>query len=256
LPYTFAADSRTVAIAGYHPDGGPGLLLTSVDDGVPSRWLDLSRVAVPITSVREPAFRPTDPNTLLVTGDRSGDAGPIVFTVDVTSGDIQTVVQTTGFVGLDSARWSPDGQSISYTTWSNETMGLSVRTHLIGPDGTGDRLLPAPPEMVFDIGAAWSNDSTRLLLIRGFTSGWEDTRAAIVPADGSGLGVDIPYEGPIQGGCCYVWEWAPDDTKVLGKLIEPTGVPGRHVIVDVASATVSQAPWASTDDPSWQRRAP
>jgi hypothetical protein len=51
------------------------------------------------------------------------------------------------------------------------------------------------------VAAAWSNDGTRLLLIRGYTGHWEDSRAAVIPVDRTSGGVDIPYEASIQGGC-------------------------------------------------------
>ena len=123
-------------------------------------------------------------------------------------------------------------------------------------DGNGDRLLPAPAGTTWELGGAWSNDGTRMLVVRGSTSGWDGSQAFIVPTDGSGVGQPLAFEGPIQSGCCYAWEWSPDDSKILGKPIPPSGVPGRQVVVDVESATISEAPWNAVDDPAWQRVAP
>ena len=254
-PYTFAPDGRTVAIAAVDPDGRPGILLAQAD-GSAARWLDLPVTDMQLHTIREPAFRPPDGSQLLLTGERLG-GGPIVFTVDVATGEVlDTVVDAAGLTGVDTARWSPDGQSISYAIWSNESFDLSMENHLIRPDGSGDRVLQAPTGTVWELGGAWSNDGTRMLVVRGSTSGWDQSRAAIVPTDGSGVGVDIPYPGPIQSGCCYAWEWSPDDSMILGKPITPSGVPGPQAIVDVDALTISEAPWNVSDDPAWQRVAP
>lgn len=253
-PYTFAPDGRTVAIAAKGPDRGPGILIAAAD-GSTSRWFAPSGVGT-LAAIREPAFRPTDGNELLVTGDRT-DGGPIVFTMDINTGEVlDIVVNGTPAASLDTARWSPDGQRISYATWSNDIEGLSVRTHIVAPDGTGNHLLTEPPGVVYDIGGAWSNDGSRMFVVRGFTADWGDSRAAIVPTSGSDTGAEVPHDGPFQSGCCYAWAWSPDDTMILGKPIAPSGVPGGQVIVDAASATLRSAPWEATDDPVWQRVAP
>ena len=61
----------------------------------------------------------------------------------------------------------------------------------------------------------WSNDGTRLFIVRGYSSLYEDVRPAVVPADGSGLGIDIPYPGAINKECCADFVWSPDDSRVL-----------------------------------------
>jgi hypothetical protein len=113
-----------------------------------------------------------------------------------------------------------------------------------------------PAGAVWDLGAAWSNDGTRLHLVRGYTGEWDDTRAVIVPADGSGIGFEVGFPETIQGGCCYAWEWSPDDSMVLGKRIDAFGRPAQQVIIDVATRTIRPAPWTSAGDPVMQRRAP
>ncbi len=77
----------------------------------------------------------------------------------------------------------------------------------------------------------------------------------MIPADGTSVGVEIPYEGAIQGGCCYAWEWAPDDSMVLGTPIGADGQQRQQVLVDVAAHAIRQAPWTSTSA-AWQRIAP
>jgi hypothetical protein len=43
---------------------------------------------------------------------------------------------------------------------------------------------------------------------------------------------------------------------VLGKPISTSGEPLQQVIVDAASGSIRPAPWTSTADPVFQRRAP
>jgi hypothetical protein len=106
------------------------------------------------------------------------------------------------------------------------------------------------------MGSDWSNDGTRLFLVRGYSIGIDAARPAVVPADGSSLGVEIPYAGSLVGSCCGYFEWAPDDSVILGRSTDDTGRPDQQVIIDPAALTYRTAPWTSTSDPAWQRRAP
>jgi hypothetical protein len=211
-----------------------------------------------VTTVTEPTFRPPDGREIMFVGTDNNptNGGPGVYAVDVSTGDVRPIVEADPSHELDSATWSPDGQLLSYATWDASANVLTVRTHIVSADGTGDRVLPLPQGAVWDLGAAWSNDGTRLHIVRGYTGGWEDTRPAIIPVDGSDTGTEIAYEGPIQGNCCYSWTWSPDDTMVIGKPIDVTGQALQQVIIDVQTGTIRPAPWASTADPVIQRRAP
>lgn len=80
-------------------------------------------------------------------------------------------------------------------------------------------------------------------------------RVAVVPADGSSHGTEIPYEGIINAACCAAWEWAPDDSKIIGTPIGSSGEPLHQVIVDPVAGAIATAPWPTTSDPSWQRVA-
>jgi hypothetical protein len=255
-PYQFSPDGKWLVVAPAGDPLGPSLLLLATD-GSTTRRIDLGTLADRVTSVTEPTFRPPDGREILFVGtdEDSGNGGPGIYAVDPASGDVRTIVEAAGSAGMDLATWSPDGSQLSYATWDTDVDALTVRTHVIGADGSGDRVLPAPDGMGWDVGAAWSNDGTRLLLVRGDGVDWLESRPAIVPADGSGVGTDIDYGGPIQGGCCFSWEWAPDDSMVIGKPISTSGGPLQQVIVDVASGTIREAPWTTAADPVMQRRA-
>jgi hypothetical protein len=256
-PYQFSPDGRSLITAAQRGAEGPGLLLVAVD-GSGDRMLDLAALAGRVTTVTEPTFRPPDGKEIMFVGADADPAngGPGVYAIDVATGAIRQIVENDASQALDLATWSPDGQFVSYATWLTEARGLTVRTHIVRADGTGDRALPLPVGAVWDLGAAWSNDGTRLHVVRGYTPGWEDSRPVIIPADGSNEGTEIAYEGPIQGECCYSWEWSPDDTMIIGKPIDASAQARQQVIIDVATRTIRPAPWTSTADPVIQRRAP
>ena len=118
------------------------------------------------------------------------------------------------------------------------------------------RVLPIPPAARWEGGVAWSNDGTRLLAIRGYTGGLDDSRAAARPVDGNGTGIEIDYPGTIEAGCCSSWEWSPDDSLILGTPIDPSRRPLPQLLVDPVTGRAWSAPWGATSDPTWQRLAP
>jgi Tol biopolymer transport system component len=256
-PYQFSPDGRSLIVVAQRGVAAPGLLLVAAD-GSGDRRLDLANLADRVATVSEPTFRPPDGKEIMFVGtdQNPSNGGPGVYALNVSTGVVRTIVETDASHELDSATWSPGGQLVSYATWDITAASLTVRTHIVAADGTGDRVLPMPQGAVWDLGAAWSNDGTRLLLVRGYTGGWEDSRPVIIPVDGSDVGTEIAYDGPIQGNCCYSWEWSPDDTMILGKPIDAAGQALQQVIIDVDAATIRPAPWTSTADPVWQRTAP
>jgi len=255
-PYQFSPDGRSLVFAGSLGDNPPGLYLAA-SDGSGVRRLDLSQVADRVTFATEPTFRPPKGDEILFVGtdDNSVNGGAGIYAIDIVSGKTRPIVETDPAHELNLATWSPDGSQLSYGMWDGTADALTVRLHIVGADGSGDRMLPAPSGMAWDLGAAWSNDGTRLLVIRGYTGNWDETRAVIVPTDGSGGSVELSYPGSIQQDCCYAWEWSPDDSMVLGRPIQAGGQPLQQILIDVASGTIREAPWTSTADFAWQRVA-
>jgi Tol biopolymer transport system component len=244
--YQFSPDGRSVLIA----ETGGLVLAASDGSGSPIR------IQAGMT-VTEPSFRPPDGREILFVGRYVGTNHGL-FAVDPSSGDVRTIFQApTGF-DLGGASWSPDGSRIAYWMWGGPGSATQVtaRTHIISADGTGDRLLDVPPGVFWMMGSDWSNDGTRLFLVRGYSIGTDAARPAIVPADGSSLGVEIPYPGSLVSGCCGYFEWAPDDSMILGRPADGSGRPGQQIIIDPNSHAHRTAPWTSTSDPAWQRRAP
>jgi WD40 repeat protein len=245
--YQFSPDGLTVLIASTK-NGVPAVSVARGDGS------GIRDIAFPLLRATEPAFRP-DGSEILFVGDGLAGMGHGIFAVDATSGTVRTIVEPSSVFDLALANWSPNGAQIAYARWGGAE-GLTVHARVISADGTGDRELPAPPDAVWSTGSEWSNDGTRLLTWHGSTQAFENVRVAIVPADGSSPGTEIPYEGIINDGCCAAWEWAPDDSKILGTPVDSNGEPLQQVILDPVAGAIAPAPWTTTSDPTWQRVAP
>jgi dipeptidyl aminopeptidase/acylaminoacyl peptidase len=247
--YQFSPDGRTIAIASL--DGVMPTISIAQADGTGLQALDVGMPAY------EPSFRPTDATEVLFVGrGESGNGG--IFAIDLASGSLRTIVEPVATYDLAGAEWSPDGSRIAYWKWGGpeDTGRINARTHVIAADGTGDRALPDPPGAVWNAGSAWSNDGTSLLIVRGYAPAYEDVRAVVIPADGRSTGMEVPYDGSINGECCAAFEWAPDDSKVLATPSDIDGAPLQQVILDPLPGVSQTAPWKTTSDPTWQRKAP
>ena len=255
-PYEFSPDGRSVVTTAEGNDFRPGILLAATD-GSRMDWLDLRAVSDRVTTVTQATFRPPEGNEIVFVGtdNNAVNGGPGLYAIHRSTGSIRPIVELGPTEELDLPAWSPDGSRLAYSMWDNTAEGLTVRTHVVNADGSNDRELPLPPDAVIQVGNAWSNDGTRLFVVRGYTDTWDGTRPVIIPTDGSGPGVEIAYAGAIQAECCYSWVWSPDDSMILGKPIGPGGAALQQVIIDVQAGTIRQAPWESTEDPAWQRVA-
>jgi Tol biopolymer transport system component len=238
--YKFSPDGRELLIATVS-----GITIARTDGS------GVSNLDVGIPAV-EPTYRPPDGHEILFIG-RGADTGLFIF--DRTTNQVRQIVKVQPGFDLAGASWSPDGSRIAYWTWDGTANGLAAKTHVVGPDGSGDRELPAPRGAVWNAHATWSNDGKRLFIARGFTPGEDDVRGFVVPADGSGVGVQIAPAGSVETACCAAWLWSPDDSELLGRPAAlGAGVP--MVILNAAGGPVRTAPWAAISDPTWQRQAP
>jgi dipeptidyl aminopeptidase/acylaminoacyl peptidase len=245
--YDFSPDGTQLLIAA-DQNGTPGLFIAA-SDGTGIRHLEgLGRVT-------DAAWRPPDGSEILFmdagTDDQSTDSG--IYAVNAVNGQVRTILgANANFRGHPA--WSPDGSAISFGEWPGIT-GLDVQTHIVKADGTGDRALPIPAGAVWQGPNTWSNDGTRLLAIRGYTSDEGQARPVVVPVDGSGPGLEIPFPGGIDTGSVSDWQWAPDDSSVLGTPMNPAGNLIGQVQVDPVKGTFETRTWGSPNEPSWQRTA-
>ncbi len=248
-PYQFSPDGRAVLIA--VAEGIKPTIWLAQSDGSSFRRIDVGMYAY------EPSFRPPDGTEILFVGN-PGLVGRAhgLYAVSVASGEVRTIIEPSLTYDLAGATWSPDGSRIAYWAWGGEAAGVTAQAHVISADGTSDQKLQAPPDAVWQADTEWSNDGTRLLVLRGYQSMFEDVRPVVIPAHGRSPGVELRYPGIINGVCCVDWEWAPDDSRILVTPMEAQGKPGQQAIIDPVTGETRPAPWTSTSDPTWQRLAP
>ncbi len=216
-------------------------------DGTGIRVLDVG------TEGGAPSWRPPDGAEILFSGKRgAADPGPSLYAIDVHTNAVRTIAATTTESVLDVISWSPDGSRVAYVHWVYDPGGpCNNRVHVVGADGTRDITLPLPPDAVCDDAPHWSNGGSRLVILRNYSPTLTDTVLAIVPADGSGLGIETDH-----GICCLNTEWSPDDTSILITPEDQAGAPLPPVIVDPATGAMAPASWIGTSNPAWQRKAP
>ena len=248
-PYQFSPDGRSVLIA--VAEGSKATISIAQSDGSGIRRLDVGMWAY------EPSFRPPDGAEILFVGN-PGIVGKAhgLYAVEPSTGTVRTILEPSPVLDVAGAAWSPDGSRVAYWAWGGQAEGINARVHVISADGTSDRLLPAPSDAVWQATFAWSNDGSRLFVLRGYTPGFEDVRPVVIPADGRSSGVEFRVPRAFNGNCCANWEWAPDDSRVLGTPANAAGEPVQQVIIDPETGVTQPAPWTSTSDPTWQRLAP
>ncbi len=247
--YTFSPDGKQILISA-SPDAFTHILIAATD-GSGVRQVDLPARATVA------AWRPPNGSEILFmdegTDQGGNDSG--IYAVNAHDGTVRTILAGADAAGRARGHpaWSPDGSLISFGEWMGLN-GIDVQTHVIAADGTGDRVLPIPKDAVWQAPGSWSNDGTRLFAIRGYTGDSGQARPVAVPVTGSGTGIEIPYPGGgIGAGNVSDWEWAPDDTSILGTPTDDIGRTLPQLLLDPVAGTSRTAPWGSVSQPSWQR---
>ncbi len=210
-----------------------------------------------------PEYRPDGSEILLVGREYGhGQAFNGIYAIDATSGAVRTIVAPTLRAEIYGATWSPDGSRIAYGIWDPFADHTSSRTHVISADGTGDVRVDNHPDTIADGTDGgrldFSNDGTRLLITRVFLrEDVEEPRFAVVPVDGSGLGVELtcPPVG-VEGSCSNLWQWSPDDTSLVGLLTDSGARPLHRLLADPLTGATRIAPGPATLSANWQRLAP
>jgi len=258
-------DSRN-SLAAFSPDGGQ-VAFTLGDTNSKSLWVADVRqgvarrlqVGLNVDPYTQPAWLPPAGDEFLFQGQAGNgtteDFYGGLYAVNVHSGKIRTIVPPTPGFGVGSAVVSPDGNRIAYSRMNTQiTDRNSYQVHVVNRDGSGDITLPMPAGAVFQDRPVWSNDGTRLVIVRGYAAHNQDTRLAIVPADGSAAGVETK---PRITGCCdTVMDWSPDDSTILVLPEDLNGTMTAPLLVDPTTGASTDASWGGTSLPAWQRKAP
>ena len=246
--FTFSPDGKEILIS-----ASPGVFThfqIANTDGSGIRTINLPRDAT------DAAWRPPDGAEILFqeNADVPNTADSGIYAVNVHDGKVRTILAggEAGNRFRGNAAWSPDGSLISFGEWQGLT-GIDVQTHIIAADGTGDRVLPMPTNAVWQAPESWSNDGTRLLVIRGYSDDFTQARPVAIPVAGGGLGVEIPYPGGMSTPDVTSWEWAPDDTSILGTPADASGTALDQVLLDPVAGTSRTPSWTSVAQPTWQR---
>ena len=243
--YTFSPDGTQIALWS-RPDAGAELWIAQADGS------GMRKVILPITT-GEAAYRPPNGSELIVagTGETNG-----IYAIELKTDTPRTIVPFAAGVGVGFVRVSPDGSRLAYVSSVDPDGGpSSYRVHVIGLDGRNDITLPLPARAVFQDAPAWSNDGTRLAVTRGYAQHNEDMAVAVVPADGSGVGVESAHR--LTGCCNTMLQWSPDDTSILvmPEAIDTPGEPvtTQHLLLDPSTGATVPAPWTGSTPPAWQR---
>jgi len=260
--YDFSPDGARLLISA-DLNGVPSLFIAATDGG----GIHQLDIGMPATDA---AWRPPNGSDILFmdsdNGDQSGGSGAIHL-VSSQGGAVRTIVVDERSVGIYRGQpvWSPDGSLIAFGEWCDKDCstgqpitqdGNTVQVHVIKADGTGDRILSSPAGAQWQAPESWSNDGTKVLVIRGYTGGAEQARPAAVPVAGSASGIEFPYPGGMDSTQTAAWEWAPDDSSILGTPTSVSGAVLDQVLLDPVKGTVRTPVWTSVSEPSWQRIGP
>ena len=177
---------------------------------------------------------------LLVTGAKDGRDALLLVRPDGTNLRSLGAPGATGTdYGIWGAVWSPDGSRIAYTVYQDS--GATI--HVINPMGPGTLSCRGPgrPGLQEPV---WSPDGKHVAVFRsqGLPDNTIDGWVAILPADGSGAGVDAAIRtnsteasgGNIHGGLSWTTTWSPDGSQVIARC----RVTEKVVVIDPATGAV------------------
>jgi Tol biopolymer transport system component len=243
---SFSPDGREVLFVDSRTDGS---MHVAKADGSGVRKIDVG------VRASDPLYRPPDGAQILFSGTPPGmDAGGI-YVVNPDGTDLRNLVEAKRTASAGGATWSPDGSQIAFGDYDMTVQEWTAHTSVMSADGSTVRDLPMADGAKWNFGATWSNDGTRLITVRGYDAyGTSDDVVAVVPADGSGPGVETTRSGTPD--LSWTFAWAPDDTSVvLAKLGDNDRVT-EYQLMDPLTGAVRPTPISVASRPSWLRVAP
>jgi dipeptidyl aminopeptidase/acylaminoacyl peptidase len=202
-----------------------------------------------------PDWRPPDGRQLLLRSVAPTGV-PDLYTVDPDGGALRSLGLASprldgGGTDLLGSSWSPDGRQILYggLEFKDPVSGVNrYRTHIVNADGTGDRLIEAPPDRS-DVWPVWSPDGRFIHFERvagEYLGSDTEVWLAIARADGTGL-VEISEVSDPSGLTAI---WSPDGTRLLAYYVTVGGT----FEIDPVAGTARVLAWTTGGDLSWQRR--
>ena len=244
--YSFSPDGSEIAYTvGADPNSD---LWIAKADGSGARQINVDM------SVREPSYRSPNGAEIIFAADPGYNTGSGIYAVDLATGTLRTIVKPSAGVTLDRVSVAPDGSRVVYVASTVDPAGNSYRVHVAAIDGSRDIILPMPQGATFQDAPAWSNDSTNLVIVRGYSAFNQAMTLAVLPADGSGVGVESARG--LTGCCDNVMAWAPDDRSILVSPENLSNVTAPQLLLDPATGATLPIPWVAEGDPAWQRLAP
>ena len=252
----WSPDGRLIAI-GPKISGASRIMIVPAD-GSPSTLLDLPFQA------RDPTWRPPDGRELAVRASISGRAQLYVVAADDSSyreiGPPAAGLFVDDMWDHQGAAWSPDGSRLAYNSidaapgargyeaGADHADDLRFRVHVIDPDGA-DRAIGGPNTNVMESWPSWSPDGSLIAIERWRWAG--SSWLAILPADGSGPGLDVMFPTRFEPAKGWAITWAPDGSRLLAFYDAST----KAVSIDVATGEYEELDWTLTERPAWQRVA-
>lgn len=253
LDWTFSPDGRALLVTAM-VGGAPRVFEVASDGSRPPRTLDV-QLPPSANDVEPPRYRPTDSSQVLVTEWPVGAASRSIAVLDLDTGAHRTLIPPSSTYDVYGATWSPNGEFISYGKFDPTSDTLTSRVHVVAADGTGDHLIDPTPGTAHVSPGFWSNDSTRMIVDRGYAPDFSNDRTAVVSTDGTSGSVELACPAIGGGTCGDGWSWSPDDGSLLGGL-DLDQASARYLLADPATGRVTEVPWSASGAGSWQRVGP
>ena len=250
--WSFSPDGRSIVALALRRTGTTIMVVASDGSGVPA-FIDVE----PRLHDEPPQYRP-DGSEIMFQGIEPGAKTRGLYALDPATGDVRTIIAPSATADVGNAAWSPDGARIAYAVYDPGDDRVSLETHVMSADGTGDiRVGTHPDSFAEGGGGGWSNDGTRLIVNRFYAGAEGDIiQSAIVPADGSNAGIDIECQAEAPRGCSADWVWSPDDAILIAAPPFAGDQPTTPLLADPLTGQIRSASWSANGNGSWERRAP